>query len=220
MNKQWIRVQWAKEINRKHTHTGDNVESECKWERARVNDEFGEQKNWAHTYIHTCRGKTPKLGMFVLVATGLCPVLSFFNPLFVLQLFSFFAGCCCSRYSLSPIWMCVSIIILFFSSLSIDYYSNFLFRLNGVFCYSLFETWGQSFFLTPDAKSNIESGTIVYVCFFFYFIKCKIGCQKLASLGAHNSIKNIGLIPQILSIVDVVVVIRSVFFRSQSCWPF
>lgn len=56
----------------------------------------------------TSKSETSKLGMFVLVATGLCPALSFFNPLSVLELNAFFAS---SK--------------LFFLLFSVDYYSNF-----------------------------------------------------------------------------------------------
>lgn len=56
----------------------------------------------------TSKSGTSKLGMFVLVATGFCPALSFFNPLSVLELNAFFAS---SK--------------LFFLLFSVDYYSNF-----------------------------------------------------------------------------------------------
>lgn len=153
--------------------------------------------------------------MFALVATGLCPVLSFFNPLFVLQLFILFFVCECSVALVFVFVLLllrcsdldVSIIIRVFlsRSLSIDYYSNFLFRLND---FSLFTRGNVRSSVFPDScQSDMVGG---HFCFPFFLscVKCKIGCQKLASLGALNSIKTLAS----FHFVDVVVVVIY-FFR-------
>lgn len=115
--------------------------------------------------------KTPKLGMFVLVATGLCPVLSFFNPPFVLQLFNFFPLLFCFvlfvHYSLSVSDVCV---LSLFSSAFAQHrlLFKFLFRLNGFVIHSLKREVKRYSWLLP-----IQSGRV------------KIGCQKLACLGLN-----------------------------------
>lgn len=153
----------------------------------RVSAEFRVEKKWERMHsVHkaqTYGAKHPNWECLCLSQRDFVPFHRFLIH---------YSCCSCSFFALVPIWMCVYSVVVgvvvfclltrSFAQHRLLFKFSIYYRLNGFCFYSLFETWGQTIFLTP---ANPTWFCCVGTLLCFYFVKCKIGCQKLASLGVQ-----------------------------------